>query len=70
LIGPINFDAYLGAPDYYEAENAAVAATQGKSISLGRLNAGDQVTFVVVDEQGTYSDNRGQVDLSLVLIGQ
>lgn len=70
LIGPINFDVYLGAPDYHLAQNAAIAATRGKVASAGYLNAGDYITFVVVDERGVYSDNRGQVDLVLVLVGQ
>jgi len=70
LIGPINFDAYLGASGYYMAKDAVVVATQGRSAYLGRLNEGDYISFVIVDERGRYTDNRGQVDLTLVRISQ
>ena len=68
LIGPVNFDAYLGASGYYVMKDAAVSATQDRSVSIGHLNTTDYITFVVVDEQGRYFDNRGQVNLLLELI--
>lgn len=70
LEGPVNFDAYIGAYGFYMVKDEAVAATRGKSAFLGRLDAGDYITFVVVDEKGSYLDNRGQIDLILKRIGE
>jgi hypothetical protein len=69
LNGPINQDAYLGPGGYYLDKNDAIMASNGDSRTL-RLNAGDYLTLVVLDEQGRYFDNKGKVDVQITFVGQ
>lgn len=66
LIEPVNPDHFVGEwekPSKNEAESGAV----GMNFPVD-LQSGDYLIFMPVDEQASYSDNRGEVVLSIELI--
>lgn len=69
LIGPINEDDYLGPGGYHLDKNQAIASATGDSRTF-RLNAGDYLILVPLDEKGRYSDNQGKVDIEVAYLGQ
>lgn len=69
LIGPINQNDYLGPGGYYLDKNQAIAVSTGDSRTF-RLNAGDYLLLVTLDEKGRYSDNQGKVDIGITYLGQ
>lgn len=62
LPGPINEDFYVGPGGFYPTQQEAIKIAQGSRAQV-RVSAGDFVTVALVDEQGRYGDNRGQLDL-------
>jgi len=68
LIGPINEDDYLGPGNYYLDKNQAIATVKGDTRSF-RLNAGDYLTLVTLDEKGRYGDNQGKIDVGITYLG-
>lgn len=69
LVGPINQNDYLGSGGYYLDMSQAIATSAGDSRTF-RLNAGDYLTLVALDEKGRYSDNQGKVDIGVTYLGQ
>jgi len=69
LPGPINQDAYLGTGNYYLDKNQAIDIAKGDSRYF-RLNAGDYLTLVTLDEKGRYEDNQGKIDVGITYLGQ
>ncbi len=69
LIGPINQDDYLSPGGYYLDKNQAISTSAGDSRTF-RLNAGEYLIFVTLDEKGRYSDNQGKVDIGITYLGQ
>lgn len=68
LTGPINEDFYLGPGNYYLDKNQAIATARGDSRQI-RLNAGDYLTLVTLDEKGRYGDNRDKLDIGISYLG-
>jgi hypothetical protein len=68
LFGPVNHDYYLGPGGYYLDKNEAISSSTGDSRTI-RLNAGDFITLVTLDEKGRYFDNRGKVDIGITYLG-
>ena len=69
LTGPINEDAYLGPGGYYLDKSEAISSSVGDTRTL-RLQAGDYLTMVPLDEKGRYFDNQGKVDVGVMYLGQ
>lgn len=69
LVGPINFDGFLGPGGYHLDKNEAIALSKGDSRNF-RLNAGEYLILVTLDERGRYSDNQGKVDVEITYLGQ
>lgn len=69
LTGPINEDAYLGPGGYYMDKTEAISSATGDSRTL-RLQAGDYLTLVSLDQKGRYFDNQGKVDVGITYLGQ
>lgn len=67
LIGPINFDHYIGPGGYNLDKQQAVTSSIGDSRTI-RLNDGDYITVILIDERGQYEDNRGKIDLGITCI--
>lgn len=68
LIGPINHNDYLGPGGYYLDKSQAITVSMGDTRTF-RLNAGDYLLFVTLDEKGRYSDNQGKVDVGITYLG-
>lgn len=68
LIGPINQDDYLSPGGYYLDKNQAMRTSTGDSRTF-RLNAGDYLVLVPLDEKGRYRDNQGKVDVGITYLG-
>jgi hypothetical protein len=68
LVGPINHDYYLGPGGYYFDKNEAISSTGNDSRTI-RLDEGDYITLVILDEKGRYFDNRGKVDVGITYLG-
>lgn len=69
LEGPIDHDDYLGPGGYYLDKEDAIASSKGDSRTM-RLNKGDYLTLVTLDQRGRYSDNRGKIDVGITYLGQ
>ena len=69
LIGPVKQDYYLGPGHYFQDRNQAIASSRGDSRTI-RLNEGDYLVFIALDERGRYSDNQGKVDIGITYLGQ
>jgi hypothetical protein len=69
LQGPINEDGYLTPGNYYLDKNDAIASAGNDSRQVN-LNAGEHITFIVLDEKERYFDNQGKVDVQIVYLGE
>lgn len=69
LVGPTNQDDFLGPGGYYLDKKQAIASATGDSRTF-RLNAGDYLILVPLDEKGRYNDNQGKVDIGITYLGQ
>ena len=68
LPGPVNEDNYLTPGNYYLDKNAAIASAANDRRQVS-LNAGEYITFIVLDESGRYVDNQGKVDVQITYLG-
>ncbi len=67
LEGPINQDYFIGPGEYLPSVEEVEAHAEGYYITLD-LNAGDYLILIPIDEREQFSDNRGQVDIGIMLV--
>lgn len=67
LEGPVSPDDQIGVGEARRDPEEAESMAQGMRITV-QLQAGDELTFVPLDERGSYSDNRGEVVLTIQLV--
>ncbi len=67
---PIKFDCYLGTGDFYLDKEQAISASYGFRCPPYRLNSGDYIILVPLDEKGAYTGNRDEVDIGITYLGQ
>jgi hypothetical protein len=68
LPGPVSYDRYLGPGGYYIDPDEAAGVALGERRTL-RLDEGDFLTLVVLDEQERYEDNQGDIDVGIKYLG-
>ena len=69
LTGPINHDDYLSPGGYFLDKAQAISSATGDSRTF-RLQAGDYLVFVPLDEKGRYTDNQGKIDIGITYLEQ
>lgn len=67
--GPVDADSYIGWGDYRSTTDQAMSDAQSNPTYSIYLSAGEFITFVPIDEEGYYGDNRGDIILSVQYSG-